>query len=95
MKEMPKELQAFGVEPSSSEYDNLRSSCGQEGHPAVIFTPSTNEQVAAVLAYVNALRQDGDECAFSVMSGGHGITKASTNQEASFLISLRCQILLF
>lgn len=79
---VPAGLAAIARTSTHHDYLRIRSSYMKQGRPAVIFMVKTEEHVQLAVAYAAQVRRvTGERVPFSVRSGGHGISGASTNTD--------------
>lgn len=71
------------IVPGDAAYDSVRSSFIAEGHPAVVFQPLINADVAQAIQYAKE-----NNLTLSIRSGGHSGAGHSTN-EGGVVISLK------
>ncbi|EUJ42225.1 FAD-binding oxidoreductase [Brochothrix campestris] len=78
--EIPANLQDLLITKSEAIYRNVRSSYMKVGTPELIFMATSTADVANVVQYVAKLKKTDEHLAFSIRSGGHGMSGSSTNQ---------------
>lgn len=83
--EIPESIQKLLITKSESRYQSVRSSYMKVGTPELIFMARTTADVANVVKYVATLKKVDDKLAFSVRSGGHGMSGSSTNSDGIVL----------